>query len=330
MFKRDIVKEEKKYRKYEEFINFMGYTTYNPYLMMMGFNSSLSMFESMILESRFADIRNNRSKYKNSLEAYNNILVNFANLTKELELNNALSKSLLFSYLLWNGYLSYNNELKYDQYGIQTIPGLLSFDAINGRGLCLSFSHFLSDCLNASEVNAAAIMCSAPNKVTCDYLPKIERNMKTTFLNECMGKVANITLYPITKDINHVITLINEDDNIYGYDVTNLLVLNIDNELNAKVINGKGIYRLSPYKSLSISPLIDKNNIYNSLFNKNNNDFYSREEIINIIEHGLEVINKNILLIKKFYEGNIEYYKLIHNELLNNSNGMETKKRLHL
>lgn len=53
-------------------------------------------------------------------------------------------------------------------------------------------------------------------------------------------------------DGNHAITLIKDNNKMFAYDPTNLLVLNVLNKNIGEIINGKGSFKLLPMLTLNI------------------------------------------------------------------------------
>ena len=51
--------------------------------------------------------------YPEILSSYDKVIENFSVLSQQFGLSDALETSILFSYLLWNGYFSYGRDLHY-------------------------------------------------------------------------------------------------------------------------------------------------------------------------------------------------------------------------
>lgn len=107
---------------------------------------------------------------------------------------------------------------------------------------------------------------------------------------------------------NHAVTLIEEDNKLFVYDPTNLFVLNVKNDNEASIINGKGVFEMKPFASLMISPYSDPNQLFEKLLSDNIEPAYTRKEIIFGFENMVELLNSNISLLDDAYDN-------IHSEL---------------
>ena len=126
------------------------------------------------------------------------------------------------------------------------------------------------------------MLCSVPKdkSIQRDYKPQIEQHNaknKTELLKLSIFATLANKLFKV--DGNHAITLIKDNNKMFAYDPTNLLVLNVLNNNIGVIINGKGFFKLLPMFTL-IEELLNAN--YSRAFN--------RKEIIFSFENTMEHI----------------------------------------
>ncbi len=321
--KSKMERQRDRYQIYRDWISFLGT---NQLFVELGYLHNIS-YESKIaflnaIKMRFIKSYENDMKevYANSIRVYNYILGNFTRLFKELNIDSVYGITILNAYLLWNGYFSFYKDKDNKDSRILTIPGLFALDVINGQNTCLSFSNLLKDCLINGDMKAATINCGTPFRITRDYIPKIRRDIKDSLIGNIKSSIAEIVTYPITRGINHVITLIDDEDKYFAFDPVNLLSLNINNQLESSIVNGTGTFKLKPNRSLITCPSSDPYEIYTKLFDGKRSTAIDNEEEINTYEKVLEIIKNNRHLIDDFYDNNYGYYETIHDETMKYGN----------
>ena len=269
-------------------------------------------------------------EFTTSQENYKEILKECRKLALTLKLENSLEIANLYTYLLWNGYFSEDKKLTYQRNDRLNIPGLYSYDIINGKGVCLNFSDMLSDYINEFEEYGAATLINTLGKdFKRNYKVEILRNsIKKTIPQKLIAQLLNPY---IKRTGNHTYNLIRENDNLYIYDSTNLSILDIINNKKALFVNGKGKSEIKPYLSYFLNPteksiktldLLQTTSEFSSAYNINDfilswdycldlfqrnkyvlDDFYSQ------IEKNINNISKNNssikLIIKEYDRGNI-------------------------
>lgn len=267
-----------------------------------------------------------RDIMKESVMCYNKLLNKYKDLALELNLKNALEISILFTYMLWNGYYSVTKEHSYKLQGRLLIPGLYSFDVIRGNGVCLAYAQLLSDYLNVCSKKSSFISCTIPSKenaIVRTYMPPIQRKYNSNIKSEIESKVLNFVFKGVVKKTgNHVITLIEEDDKFYGYDATNFYVLSLKDENTASLINGEGNYHIHPLNSLISYPYADNNRLYEKILEQSSKKVYTRKEIIFDYENIIEFIKENVNLLDDAY---IDIHS--HLEIINNKTNKILKNR---
>lgn len=226
---------------------------------------------------------------------YKSLLEKISILAKELNINNSLELSILFSYLLWNGYLSKEKDYTFQAYNRKTILGLLFIDIIDGIGVCLNHAEMLKDILNYCGYKSSIIINHFDYYTKVEYKLDIKRNgIKDS--NNIIKEILN------KQKANHAFNLIEENDNLYIYDSTNLLIYNIVSSDCANLTLGKGENKLFPYQSygLCVSEeevrLLDKLHKDDSLPSQ-----YTKEDFISTGEVNIEIIKNSTSLLEDFY-----------------------------
>ena len=147
----------------------------------------------------------NREKHSYIIEYYyTELLDEMCKLADELELTNSLEISNLYSYLLWNGYLSKNKQNISRTNKANLISGLYFSDIMNVVGDCINHSDMLKDFLNRYGYNASSMINLADKKTTTNYKPNIEQQKARKGID-----LYSFIMNPIIRKAgNHVFTLI--------------------------------------------------------------------------------------------------------------------------
>ncbi len=232
-------------------------------------------------------------------ESYKQILKSCATLSRELNFSNSLNCSVFFTYLLWNGYFSKNKNLVFQSSKRASISGCYPYDIMNGRGVCLNFSLMLNDFLNEIDYNSAVISNVADKHMTRNYEIGITRNFAKENL---IVKILTFLFSPLSKKIgNHAFCLIEDGEEFYLYDPTNVLALNILDKNNANVIDGRGAFKLNPIYSY-INNSTDKS--LETLKKLNAYSIFKPLDVSfgNVLHRNLKYIDQNKPLLDDFYD----------------------------
>ena len=243
-------------------------------------------------------IKKNKSTCSEILYYYNNIIHNISVLSEELDLKKSLELCMLYSHLLWNGYLSKNKEYKFSSNGIKRIPGLFFADIIEGKGVCLSNSHMLKDLLVSNEYNSVLL------ETHYNLLSKNNYNIDITSTSEEVEKRILTIAEEIIKyrKANHVFNLIEDNNNMYIFDSTNLTIHKIIDKYHTELITGKGSFKIFPYQSYMLAETKKETELLDKLITSEDYDFlYTKFDIIAAVEVCLEIIKNNLPLIEEFY-----------------------------
>ena len=155
------------------------------------------------------------------------------------------------------------------------------------------------------------MLCNVPKdkSIQRDYKPQIEQHKaknKTELLKLSIFAMLANKLFKV--DGNHAITLIKENNKMFAYDPTNLLVLNVLNKNIGEIINGKGSFKLLPMLTLNILANLNSFPLIEELLNTESRQAFNRKEIIFSFENTMEHIMNNIPLLDDAYDN-------VHNEL---------------
>ena len=139
--------------------------------------------------------------------------------------------SNLFTYLLWNGYLSKTKQHVYRIEDRKMIIGLAFADIMDGVGVCLNHADMLKDFLNTCGYNSSTMINLVDKNIKSNYKFDIERKSEKA---KKKTEILNLAMCPIMKKIgNHAFTLIEDNNKLYIYDSTNLMLLNVINPYEA-------------------------------------------------------------------------------------------------
>ena len=207
--------------------------------------------KELLIELSIEDFKEEKENDQNKpfMIAYKNIVEKTsAFLNSELLVEDPITASIIFEYLLWNGYFSDNNyyEFRMDQ----RINKFSSFgaDIMRGKGVCLNNATMLSDVLNCMDYNSCTSVCYVHQN---GELPKdiggkcpIERHIYqgNTFL-EKIGNKKDMLIFHLLKPItvkvgNHAIVLSEYNGETYAIDPTNLCFMTHKEENVLNSLNG--------------------------------------------------------------------------------------------
>jgi len=257
-------------------------------------------------------IEENRKKYANLMYYYNNILKNMTILSKELNLESSLELCIMFSYLLWNGYLSKNREYRFNSKDINRIPGFLFTDIIEGKGVCLNNTEMLKDFLNQNEYVSAMLESHYNIFSKINYKMNLSRksddkeNAISTIIKEVIKR----------KKANHVSNLIEENNKIYIFDPTNLIIQSVINKEEIETINGTGIHRTFLYQSYMLCATPSERKLLDRLVTSTQYECpYDKNDFVTTSKINLEILKSSTCLIEDFYYAIKPYIDNISTEI---------------
>ena len=211
---------------------------YNEDLYLKNYNKVSHFYEKLHDEMKNR-CNNEKNNYSNLIDKYDEFILKVVELLKQLNIKSSIEYSLAISYLINEGYLSY--DLKFIP--LPTNMELINrfgISIISGRGCCRNISDMHNQIFKNLNLYNKKLYCS--QKQTPFY------NLKN-------------------KSANHVITVIEYEDVLYGIDLYNFNKLyRFKNSLILKEISiyYDNILRYKPYHELITSEsVID--NIYKNI-----------------------------------------------------------------
>ena len=248
------------------------------------------------LEHKKISIYNREEACIEIMTQYNSLINKISILAKELNMSNSLELCILYSYLLWNGYFSKTKQNIFKSEGRKFITGLYFADITDGIGVCLNHADMLKDILNSCDYTSVILQNSFDDTTKVNYKIDIERKNIKDEHKSLIEKILKI------KKANHVFNLIEENNKIYIYDSTNLLLYNIADSNYSSLINGKGKNKLFPYQSYYFTYSKDEEKLLDRLISESDyTSPYTKEDFISTSEVNLEIIRNSITLLDDFY-----------------------------
>lgn len=317
----DLTDIQKKYYVYEKISELGLNANYNQLQESIGNNwtradetlaliSTLSDLESkekvnLLQGGTFLAIKEEQVKkqtlYQEEIALFQNVLENYKKLAEELHLETTIDKCNLFSYLLWNGYFSYNKEHFYDLNDRHPIIGMYFLDIIFGRGVCLNYADALNRYLQVCGIESDPLICkvNAFKRQDLEYSPTITRNSKKVKFSFSSTILSRLTIL-VEKFGNHAITLVKDHDHYFAYDPTNLIVLNIDDDKTSSIVTGPFQYDLKFFTSFLITN--DSGQLYNEMLSHPVIQGVSKEQVISSFENTLSIVSENRQLLDSAYD----------------------------
>jgi len=262
-----------------------------------------TMYKADIM--RIVDLDTSRIKAENArivYELYPNLLNKMKALALELNLHSSLELSMLCEFLMKEGYLSKNQELKLQPDGRMCARGLLFVDIINGLGVCSNLSVIERDFLRFCGYNASVIYNYIPSNVVCFYeTDEYKRNFNPNGVlsKRSIGELIN---YGLFRKFNHMFTIIEEQDKLYAYDAANTIILELPNPTTAQIITGYGTCRMQPYASIHENNGLDEIQAIIKLFERTDmTSPYSNTDFCQTLLKMNDLVLANQQLIDDFY-----------------------------
>lgn len=280
-------------------------------------------------------LETSRIKMKNFFEDsqynYRNILNKFKILVKELKLTNSLEISILYTYLMWNGYFSKEKIFNYQIEKRALIEGMYSYDIMNGNGVCLNFSDMLKDILIECGYNSSILINKVEKQKELKkfYIPEINRSVIKS--HNPIAEVLPLIFKPlINKMGNHAFNLIEENGKLYIYDSTNLCFLELTNPTSAILLAGKGKFKLTPYFSYLLNGEKERKSLDTLCLTDNFSSPYDRKDYIITSEKCIDLFNKSESLLNDYHNdinsdilsivNSVDYYKQNKKKILKSIN----------
>lgn len=238
--------------------------------------------------------------------SYSNIVLKTVKLFKELGLSNVMDVSIIYEYLLWNGYFSIDKSFKYSLNKRRNITSLFGADIMNGYGACLNINSMLVKILVKLGYQSHLIGMSLPNlDYTFSYLPNIKRSVDTDLFVSKSSKNEQ-KLIPLDERANHGVCIVKENGSYKYVDAHNLLFANNIDILKARYLglNKEIDIDVIPYVTLLDECLqySDFESLFLDIFNNINTFNMRLDEIKKVYEYVLRLCENRICLFNDFYD----------------------------
>lgn len=261
--------------------------------------SSLKTFEEVAEAGKKAII--DKPYYK----AYLNIVKNTAQFIKETGGADPISASIIFEYLLWNGYLSKDKKLVYSISGRINNTSVIGADIMRGKSVCLNNAEMLTRVLNDMNFEAYLTGCGIfPDKnKKREYIPSIKRTMVKRPIDKF---IENIT-YPLGRLLgNHAVTLVKTDKGYYLSDPTSLAFVYMTDFLKARYIGIDLDMQIKPTCTFALG--IGSNSEYISALLQSSFEIgrqtLSLDNIKELYESIIQSLDKQKTLLDDFHDSN--------------------------
>lgn len=250
------------------------------------------------------------------LNAYKEIISKTADLLKYIKMDNPFDASLIFQYLLWNGYFSKDKNFKYSQDNRFNALDAFGADIMRGYSVCLNNSDMLTRVLNSLDI-PSRILCCSTNELK---LPNDNRILKPND-HQFVKHIDNSSPWEnflINHIIgNHAIVVFNHEDLDYVIDPTNCYFIKPSGYKKIKFFNTDNILKIKKRTSVLLNslsnPLEERSAISKDLDHILLNLFMqSKSKSSKINKEFLSDIYYKTI---KSYATNIELFKDFHTEI---------------
>lgn len=220
-------------------------------------------------------------------KAYLNIIKKTGILIKDLNIYDPFTTSLVFEYLLWNGFFSKNQQLKYDQNCQIYEPFLFGANIMLGKSVCLQNSTMLADLLTSLNYQSGLVIgyLNIDKNIPLSYTFPI-RNQRTLLNSNVSNnfKVSpKLTYIDLKKKItqyfigDHAITAFKFKDYYFLIDPTNNVFF----------------YHYKPFKIKDLSGSLTMNIKVQSNFNFNSECEHWNNQELELLHQFLSYENDN-------------------------------------
>jgi len=177
-------------------------------------------------------------EYQTLLSSYQEVLREVTNLFHEMEWDNEAKIFAGYSYLLKQGYLSYEHEFRY---AVNTgfVDKMFGVDVIRGLGNCKHINTMLSDLLILENYSTYRLGMNLDHSVSYlnDMKLLISKNQEGSSSEELVGigKVLSDILFKVFEKMdpsNHLVTLVCDNEHSYVMDACNDTIFGVDLEKN--------------------------------------------------------------------------------------------------
>lgn len=289
----------------------------------------------------------NYSKDVNQIrELYQEFIKNYNKLNKIFDLNDPIQINTMFSYLLYEGYLSKDKEFEFSSKQARDITNLIGANIITGKGVCCHISSMLTDIMNDYGIQSKQLgVYSKHYDININILEE-PKYTKEELMIWCRTHIADENTYsfitklidklidemkknvelsyvitdeknPVKRKIgNHAISVAFKDGKTYFLDPTQSRIYRLTED-NKDILYDDECDNI-PIRTISTLILNEKKDFYTlkQLLSKHC-QYISKEEEKDMIKKTLEICNGNMDIFEQFYNQNSELYNDISSKILN-------------
>jgi len=244
---------------------------------------------------------------KGCLQSYQNILKSTRQLLSEISVQNSVQASVVFEYLLWNGYFSSNHYLSYGMEGRINHPSLLGGDIMRGRTACINNSVMLHDLLKEMGYESYVVFSHVLKESETQYCPAIEKNIEKKSVGDVgqqdiKEKLSDFFLKLVWSD--HACVLVKVNGQYYVYDPTNLLVFEFYRFLKVRSFCGDAKMRVVPgsllvFENMEVDDLLS---IFGTDLQNKSSFGLTGAKVRELSESAMELCQENVFLFEDFHE----------------------------
>lgn len=284
-----MTEEQKK--KYEKFKNF-----YSP--------NMIKTYSQAFQKHR--EIASSELYYR----AYLNIVKKTAQLIKECGINDPLCASVIYEYLLWNGYLSKDHNLVYSISNRMNNIAVTGADVVRGKSVCLNNADMLASILREMGLEAYLLGCKVNPKTPAnlEYKPDINRQIEKeiSMKNRILDGIAKVT--PLKNIGNHAVTLFKFESMYFISDPTTLAFANFNDFLKARYVGSSLEIDIKPWLLLMVGkvPKEDFYRIILETYIKSDKQPLTVSMIKVLYEEVIEYCKRNQSLLDDFHNESLE------------------------
>lgn len=243
-------------------------------------------------------------KYSPIIEVYKDIVKETSHfINNAITTNNILSINGAITFLIWNGYTSYNHQFSYGKSIF--LKDAQFINVILGEGCCRHIAGFANDVLNQLDISSRLIANNLGNiKIAGKFKLPITRAYNEDNVNEVEVDIDSMQMNPYDSNYlcNHICIIFPYQDTYLMYDPTNLLLFSL-NGVKANCLFGKGYVIISPY-DLIYRYGMTKNEVdtyIHSLTSTKNINRKERKQIYKFLLEGVTMLKNNIEECDQFH-----------------------------
>lgn len=279
-------------------------------------NDSIITIKYMDYEIKSTHDHQLAQKYSPIIEVYKEIIKETSHfINNTITTNNILSINGAITFLIWNGYTSYNQQFSY------TTSPLLNneqFNVILGQGCCRHIAGFANAILNQLDISSRLlanylgdIRIASKFKLPITRMYEDDISGAENDINDIDGRQMNS--YNQNYLCNHLCIIFPYQDDYLMYDPTNLLLFSLKG-VKANCLFGKGYAIISPYDFIYRYGMT-KNEVDTYIHSLTSTKNISRKESKQIYKFLLEGVTKlknNIDECEQFHRKIKEPIEYIH------------------